>query len=1098
MTQVSYGSAGVTAPATNTPNDAAFFRAILDAIMTGYNATDTLVSGAVSSGSGNGGKVAKFATDGSMSFTGVSAFGAITTTSTIVASDSIATNGNLVAAGVIRAGTQSNQITTTVGLLDATKLTNTAPASIIGANTITDDMLAGLAYSVSPAGAMQVRVAAQNIWNGTNFIQFTQADSPAIVTTGIGSGNARIDLLYIDQSGRLQWQPGFPAQASTAQLPQAPALAFVPVVYVKTYNGALAILTSDQGHDAFFYANARLKTNPLGASAISVHSLPINRLQDLAAYQTPTASLTVNIAPGGYFNSQRVWVDYNGGTYVYTTTSLNNAQPRWDLLYLDDLGAPQTTPGTPAATNQVKPQPTTGQYPVAYLYLPPSTTAIFDYVNYTAAPGQAYILYAQGLLSASIATVSGSTATGITASVGGGAVTGLSGFPSGSGYTNANPPAFIFSGGGGTGAAATPVLTAGVITGYTGLVGGSGYGTAPTVTVSTAGGVTPVALGGTGATSAPGARTNLNAAAAGNNGDISGLTALTSVTPAVSFSSNVSVTGNLGQGGATAASIGFLQGGTVSSAGGNAFGIAQNSALKPVTSAANVTWAQIANLGTVDMSSLTAIGNNVSAAYGLRTGTITRDGTNPSVYAVNTITPAGSITAGTLAIGDGTNTTATINATDTVATINTRLAAATPAAIQYTATGSGPLSAGNIITLTALSYNPGRKAALTLPTNAPTGGGTLAIAQTYAGAPYISNAYGLYANQPSGGQNNYAIFANGVTRIDPNAGAGDPAPSSTVTGALQATKAFTTTANDNVLVVTAVHTATASAGNTQKNGIGVYVRQDENSTLGSGSPVTRDLVAGDFQAWVNDGPSQGRVFALHTQVNVGLGGTGADGNVIGYEGQIVNFGSDVSNASQVGSNVQKVGIALNAPGPNPITAYMVFDAGGSTSHHGLYARVAALGSGANDSFLLLENAFVVRPTGAAVFGATALTTGVMADVRGDVRSTGMVRMATNAQNTTLATSGNIDPANGQVQRFNPGASLTGVNLLAPAAARVDGAAAAGSTLMLILINESPTNTIAFAAFNAGTNPVLGAVTIAVRTSQIYIWDPAVSVWYKVV
>ena len=1120
MTQAGYAQAGVQPPAINTPNDAAFFRAVFDNIYLAYNATDSAASGAVSTGVGNGGKLAKFAADGSMNFAGVSAFGALTTGSTIIASDSISTNVNLVAAGVIVAGTQSKQITTTAGLLDARQLTNTAPASIIGANTITDDMFAGLAYSISPAGALRVRVEAQNIWNGTNFIQFTQADSVAIDPSGIGTGNARIDLLYVDQSGKLQWQPGTPALASTAQLAQSPALAFVPVVYVKIYGGATAIRPADQGLDAFFYANARLKTNPLGASAISVHSLPINRLQDLAAYQTPNAGLTVNIAPGGYYNSLRTWVDYQGGTYPYTTGALNNSQPRWDLLYLTDGGTAQTaTLGQSASPAKIP--PTTGQYPIAYIYLPPNTTQILDAVNYTGAAGQGYILYAQGLLSAAMATVSGSSATGITATVLGGAVTGLSGFPSGSGYTNANPPAFVFTGGGGTGASAIPVLTAGVITGYTGLIPGSGYSTAPTVTVSSAGGVVPINLGGTGMTDAPHALAALGGAAAGNNGDIQSMTALTSVTSPVSFSSPVAVTGTIGQGIAADPSSGMLQGGTLVSPTSSVVGVNMGQTLKPTGGGGIAAWIDAVNGGAVDMTGITATNASMLSAYGILVNPFKRNGTDPSVYAVNTITPTGTVTSGTFAVSDGVNTTTATNVTAAIGvystspdlpttganlnTINQKLALAS---ILYSASGAGPLSGGNTVTLTALPFNPNRKAALTLPTNAPSGGGSLAIAQTYAGAPSIANAYGIYASQPTAGQNNYAVFSPGKVGLDGSAGTAMTDGSWSGTANLVISRNMNNAnVHDSLLSIQGM--ASGDAGNSEKAGISVFMQQGNDSTV-----TPHDLCGMEMQTYVRPGNPNGRTWVMHLQSNILGAAPATDGNTVIMEMQVQNDGSDGQYVGYTPTAKQKGGISMFAGGPQNATFAYFVQTGPSNdgAHsgkfwHGYYIDPLGLvADNTNGGAFQLAGLFNVKHDGRVGIGVDPPMAGVYADVRGDIRSSGMHRFSTNTiAATVLANNGTIDPANGQMQRFNPSVAVTGINILPPAAARYDNGASAGSTPLLILFNEAgsvATQTITFnSTFNAATNALLPPTggTLAVlapRTAHIYIWDPAAGSWFK--
>lgn len=78
-------------------------------------------------------------------------------------------------------------------------------------------------------------------------------------------------------------------------------------------------------------------------------------------------------------------------------------------------------------------------------------------------------------------------ATG-TASVAGGAVTGIAVVLGGAGYNAA--PTVTLQGGGGTGATATATVAAGAVTAFTITAGGTGYTSAPTVTIT--GGTTPL------------------------------------------------------------------------------------------------------------------------------------------------------------------------------------------------------------------------------------------------------------------------------------------------------------------------------------------------------------------------------------------------------------------------------------------------------------------------------------------------------------------------------------------------------------------------------------------------------------------------------
>jgi hypothetical protein len=85
-------------------------------------------------------------------------------------------------------------------------------------------------------------------------------------------------------------------------------------------------------------------------------------------------------------------------------------------------------------------------------------------------------------------TPSVTTLATATASIGGGAVTGLAVVVAGSGYTAA--PTVSLVGGGGAGANITAAITNGAVSGFTVVAGGTGYTTAPTVVLT--GGTTPL------------------------------------------------------------------------------------------------------------------------------------------------------------------------------------------------------------------------------------------------------------------------------------------------------------------------------------------------------------------------------------------------------------------------------------------------------------------------------------------------------------------------------------------------------------------------------------------------------------------------------
>lgn len=250
---------------------------------------------------------------------------------------------------------------------------------------------------------------------------------------------------------------------------------------------------------------------------------------------------------------------------------------------------------------------------------------------------------------------------------------------------------------------------------------------APTFAGLTLGSPLTVGNGGTGATSASGARTNLGAAASGANGDITSLTALTAITPGAALTI-----------GATGQSL-TLQGSAATTLVANDSG--NTTTVGFATPTANVTYLfQTTTAGTYNIcttaGNCAGVGGGVTTAGGtagkiakftgsqtLGDSIITESGSTITIggtLAVNTLTPTGALTVG----ATGQNLTlqgATVSLTATSGGITNTLTFATPATSNKTitipnATGtvavsaSGPLSLdanGNLTCSTCLTGGGG-------------------------------------------------------------------------------------------------------------------------------------------------------------------------------------------------------------------------------------------------------------------------------------------------------------------------------------------------------------------------------------------------------
>jgi hypothetical protein len=943
----------------------------------------------------------------------------------------------------------------------------TLAGSQLGQGSVGDDRLAGLWYTAG-ATAMTVVVTGKNVWNVSQFIQFQGGTSPAIslvtAATGVAipSGQARIDLLYLDASGTLQWQQGTPAPILSAQVPGPPANAFVPIVYVKVRSGATSITGyTDQGHDAYFLADARTGTTPLSAAALGAHTVALSRIQDGAAAQTSPASTTINVGALDYWNSAGVAEFYGGGSYTYTP-SPTNTQPRWDILYLDDNKTLQVSTGTQGAS----PVPNTvqiGWWPVALIYLQANTIAIVDQGNYTGASQQGYIRPMSGYQRSMTTGTTITSAVLGTPVVSGGVITSIPVTSGGGGYPVA--PAIIITGTHTVQATAHATMAGGVVTGIVVDNGGTGYGS-PTASASSSGAIQPLILGGTGGTDQPSARAGIGAAASGANSDITSVTALAAATGNISFAgtntfappstSDIAMivnglggqTGDLQQYQVNGTLLGrFTAAGAMTAGGAHAAG------------------------GTIHAVTPTAAGVGLIVDNGAATptGDLAQYKAGGSIVANWTID--GRLGVGNAALGN-----TGIAHRGTVAPVGSPIGYYEAATLRPGSAGQSIFGFYSFPTLDASTFAATAAYGYYVPTLVKTG------------ANAITTVAGIYAEAQNAGTNNYAGYFNGATKVtggvigESDAGGGVFDGSSYNPSKSRFSGLLSGLSNEFGVAVQTTVPATGATADYQKSALSGYILTNDISAAHS-----FDATGGDFRAIGGASNTNSRLWALVAEINILSGGDG--GGVI-MEGDIVNAGTDVS-AIAGGTAKMKGGINLISEGPQPATfGYML--SGTSTFHHGLYAYSANIGTTAGDSFIELQSLWRVTSTGQTAIGSNAPTTGTMLDVTGSTRYTGIERKGMAAR-TVPVTGGTLTPTS-DIIRINPAGAITGILV---GAGTGDGGAAAGAAQVLTIVNESAF-TVTFAAYNGTTACILDGVSnpMPATSARSWTWDPAAGAWYR--
>ena len=180
-------------------------------------------------------------------------------------------------------------------------------------------------------------------------------------------------------------------------------------------------------------------------------------------------------------------------------------------------------------------------------------------------------------------------------------------------------------------------------------------------------------------------------------------------------------------------------------------------------------------------------------------------------------------------------------------------------------------------------------------------------------------------------------------------------------------------ANEHAIVMQLRSNATASAAGYQKTALLMQAQQDDPSEPG----IVRNVVPIDQRGIIGAANTDGRVWGGYSQAQILDGG---DGTLFGYETVLLNYGTDVALP---GAAKQKVGHNWVARGDQPSTvALNLASADSQYWHHGLYAPVAALGTGAADSFVELVGKFTVRPTGKTIInGASEIIASALLEVQ---------------------------------------------------------------------------------------------------------------------
>lgn len=201
-------------------------------------------------------------------------------------------------------------------------------------------------------------------------------------------------------------------------------------------------------------------------------------------------------------------------------------------------------------------------------------------------------------------------------------------------------------------------------------------------------------------------------------------------------------------------------------------------------------------------------------------------------------------------------------------------------------------------------------------------GGALIVIPS--GKPYLSGT--VYTVSANG----WLIYP-GVTFMGPGqiVGVTDQILSNT---ALALAKFSAAPGNETGLFLSTFVGATSSPASYEKNGLYVRVIQSDPST----TTINRDAVAGEFQAYIQNGNTSGRIWAINPIATVN---SGADGYCIGAEIAVENSGPAQPLVDQVNS---KFGINLISGGVNNTTAAVIINNGTSLWQTGLFIKDTAI------------------------------------------------------------------------------------------------------------------------------------------------------------
>jgi hypothetical protein len=642
----------------------------------------------------------------------------------------------------------------------------------------------------------------------------------------------------------------------------------------------------------------------------------------------------------------------------------------------------------------------------------------------------------------------------------------------GSGYPVA--PAIVISGAHTIQATAHATMAGGVVTGIVIDNGGTGYGS-PTASASSSGAIQPLILGGTGGTDQPSARAGIGAAASGANSDITSVTALSAATGNISFAGTNTFAPP------STSTIAMI----VNGLGGQTGDLQQyqvNGTLVGRMTAAGLMTAGGAHAagGTIHAVTPTAagVGLIVDNGAGSPTGDLAQYKAGGSIVANWTID-------GRLGVGNTALVNTGIAHRGTVAPVGSPVGFYENATLRPGSAGQSIFGFYSFPTLDASTFAVTNGYGYYVPTLVKTG--TNAIA----------TVAGVYAEAQNAGTANYAGYFNGATKVtggltsDSSAGAGIYDGTGVINLFTSTMPAGGGAPTQVVLSAQSSIPVTSSTVSYEKMAFTSWIKTNDPSTVGT-TNITRDAVAGDFRAFSYDTNTQGRVFGLNVQAWIGdASNVSGDGNATGMEIAVLNYGVDQAALSSVGN--AKAALSLVAAGTSNIGGGLVLLNSGTKFHHGIYAFNNTIGTAAGDGFIELQGLWMVTSTGQTAIGSNAPTTGTMLDVTGSTRYTGIERKGMAAR-TVPVTGSTLNPANGDILRINPAGAITGVLVSAGTA---DGAAAAGATQVLTIVNESAF-TVTFAAYNGTTAFILDGVSnpMPAQSARSWTWDPAAGAWYR--